>query len=45
MEERRCVTCHVKFTEGVLHREHFKSDWHLYNLKRKVYYLELEGPD
>ena len=36
MEEFRCVTCRVKFNEALMHREHFKSDWHLYNLKRKV---------
>jgi len=31
-----CITCGIKFTDPELHREHFKSDWHRYNLKRKV---------
>jgi len=31
-----CVTCQVKFPNAEMHREHFKSDWHRYNLKRKV---------
>ena len=26
----------VKFPNAEMHREHFKSDWHRYNLKRKV---------
>jgi len=31
-----CVTCQVKFPDSDMHRDHFKSDWHRYNLKRKV---------
>lgn len=31
-----CRTCRVRFSETVTHREHFKSEWHLYNIKRKV---------
>lgn len=31
-----CITCQVGFTDPDLHREHFKGDWHRYNLKRKV---------
>ena len=31
-----CVTCNVAFKDPELHRTHFKSDWHRYNLKRKV---------
>ena len=31
-----CVTCNVAFKEAELHRAHYKSDWHRYNLKRKV---------
>jgi len=31
-----CITCQVKFSLADLHREHFKGDWHRYNLKRKV---------
>lgn len=31
-----CVTCHVGFNEHELQRDHYKTDWHRYNLKRKV---------
>lgn len=31
-----CITCQVKFADADLHRDHFKGDWHRYNLKRKV---------
>jgi hypothetical protein len=31
-----CITCHVAFHNGDLQRSHYKSDWHRYNLKRKV---------
>jgi len=31
-----CITCHVAFSNGELQRAHYKSDWHRYNLKRKV---------
>jgi len=31
-----CVTCQVRFPDAESHRAHFKSDWHRYNLKRKV---------
>lgn len=31
-----CITCHVAFTNGELQRTHYKTDWHRYNLKRKV---------
>jgi pre-60S factor REI1 len=31
-----CITCHVAFQNGELQRAHYKSDWHRYNLKRKV---------
>ncbi|CAF1325409.1 unnamed protein product [Adineta ricciae] len=31
-----CITCHVAFTNGELQRAHYKTDWHRYNLKRKV---------
>jgi len=30
------MTCQVRFTDNDLHRTHFRSDWHRYNLKRKV---------
>lgn len=31
-----CITCQVLFKSPELQREHYKSDWHRYNLKRKV---------
>jgi pre-60S factor REI1 len=31
-----CTTCSVAFKDGALQREHYKTDWHRYNLKRKV---------
>jgi pre-60S factor REI1 len=31
-----CVTCNVAFNDPELQRDHYKTDWHRYNLKRKV---------
>lgn len=31
-----CITCAVAFTSADLQRAHYKTDWHRYNLKRKV---------
>ncbi len=31
-----CVTCNVAFKDSELQRVHYKTDWHRYNLKRKV---------
>lgn len=31
-----CNTCHVAFRSGDLQRTHMQSDWHRYNLKRRV---------
>lgn len=31
-----CITCGVVFKTADLQREHYKSDWHRYNLKRRV---------
>ena len=31
-----CITCRVGFRTAELQRNHYKSDWHRYNLKRKV---------
>lgn len=31
-----CITCQVAFAESDLQRAHYKTDWHKYNLKRKV---------
>ncbi|NWX90993.1 ZN622 protein, partial [Nothoprocta pentlandii] len=31
-----CITCRVAFRDADVQRAHYKSDWHRYNLKRKV---------
>ena len=31
-----CVTCNIAFKDAEFQREHYKADWHRYNLKRKV---------
>ena len=31
-----CITCRVAFADADLQRAHYKTDWHRYNLKRKV---------
>ena len=31
-----CITCRVVFHEPEIQRAHYKTDWHRYNLKRKV---------
>lgn len=31
-----CISCRVAFADGDVQRAHYKSDWHRYNLKRKV---------
>lgn len=31
-----CGTCQQTFTDRVEHREHFGTDWHRYNIKRKL---------
>lgn len=31
-----CITCRVAFKDPDIQRQHYKSDWHRYNLKRKV---------
>ncbi|CAG0896842.1 unnamed protein product [Darwinula stevensoni] len=36
MASYTCITCHVAFAEADAQREHYKTDWHRYNLKRKV---------
>ena len=35
-----CLTCRVAFADLDLGREHYKSEWHGYNLKRKVAQME-----
>ncbi|CAI4229695.1 unnamed protein product [Auanema sp. JU1783] len=31
-----CVTCHLLFRDSEVQREHYRSDWHRYNMKRQV---------
>jgi len=31
-----CLTCRVSFTSADLQRDHYKLEWHSYNLKRKL---------
>ncbi|XP_034941732.1 zinc finger protein 622 [Chelonus insularis] len=31
-----CIACRVAFKDSEIQRQHYKSDWHRYNLKRKV---------
>ena len=34
--QHTCITCRVAFQDSNLQRGHYKTDWHRYNLKRKV---------
>lgn len=36
MSSFTCISCLVEFKEALFQREHYKTDWHRYNLKRKV---------
>lgn len=31
-----CSTCRITFTDRTEQRQHFNTDWHRYNIKRKV---------
>jgi pre-60S factor REI1 len=31
-----CINCSIAFNNSESQREHYKTDWHRYNLKRKV---------
>ncbi|XP_050521086.1 cytoplasmic 60S subunit biogenesis factor ZNF622 [Daktulosphaira vitifoliae] len=31
-----CITCQIVFESAETHRIHYKTDWHRYNLKRKI---------
>ncbi|KAJ3349157.1 hypothetical protein HDU83_000715 [Entophlyctis luteolus] len=35
-----CLACHVAFRSADNQRDHYRSDWHRYNLKRKVAELQ-----
>lgn len=36
MSALTCITCRVAFRDAELQRAHYKTDWHRYNLRRKV---------
>ncbi|XP_048363182.1 zinc finger protein 622 isoform X2 [Sphaerodactylus townsendi] len=36
MASYTCITCCVAFKDAEVQRAHYKTDWHRYNLKRKV---------
>lgn len=36
MSGHTCLNCNVKFQNADIQREHYKTDWHRYNLKRRV---------
>uniref|UniRef100_A0A1A9X4N0 C2H2-type domain-containing protein n=1 Tax=Glossina brevipalpis TaxID=37001 RepID=A0A1A9X4N0_9MUSC len=36
MSNFTCINCSVKFANADIQREHYKTDWHRYNLKRRV---------
>merc|ERR1711970_845178 len=33
---QKCISCRVQFATAPDHRAHFQSEWHCYNLKRKI---------
>lgn len=36
MSQHTCLNCNVKFRDAEIQRDHYKTDWHRYNLKRRV---------
>lgn len=36
MSSYTCISCRVAFADGEVQRAHYRTDWHRYNLKRKV---------
>ena len=36
MVSQKCLSCRVQFESAADHRTHFQSEWHCYNLKRKI---------
>lgn len=36
MSQFTCISCRVAFADADIQRQHYKTDWHRYNLKRKV---------
>ena len=35
-DSRTCLTCSATFSDSLEQRQHFKLDWHRFNLKRKI---------
>ena len=42
---QQCGSCRVQFSNSDQYRTHYQSDWHCYNLKRKVAQLPPLGLD
>ncbi|OTF76760.1 zinc finger protein 622-like protein [Euroglyphus maynei] len=40
MNKLSCLTCQINLLSAIDQREHYKSEWHLYNLKRKLNQLK-----
>ena len=40
MSSFTCISCRVLFESADYQREHYKTDWHRYNLKRKLVELQ-----
>lgn len=36
MSSFTCISCNVKFADADIQKSHYKTDWHRYNLKRKI---------
>lgn len=36
MSHFTCINCDARFANADIQREHYKTDWHRYNLKRRV---------
>ncbi|KAI5733891.1 hypothetical protein M8J77_000064 [Diaphorina citri] len=45
MSQFTCISCHVAFQDAEIQRQHYKTDWHRYNLKRKVAELPPVSPE
>lgn len=45
MSQFTCISCHVAFDDAEIQRLHYKTDWHRYNLKRKVAELPPVNPE
>ncbi|CAM6105732.1 unnamed protein product [Calypogeia fissa] len=45
VKQQRCNTCDAEVGDAKQYREHFKSDWHKHNLKRKTLKLPPLSPE